>query len=53
MKIEMGESLVRTWVRHYRGCQFAELNWKPSPTWDAMIRPEHEKWYSDATEEFL
>ena len=52
MKIEMGESLVRTWVRHCRGCQFAELNWKPSPTWDAVIRPEHEVWYSDAAAEF-
>lgn len=33
MKIEIGESLVRSWVRHCRRCQFAELNWKPSPRW--------------------
>ena len=35
MKIEMGESLVRSWFRHSLGCQLAELNWKPSPeaTW--------------------
>ena len=30
MKIEVGESLMRSWLRHIEGCQFAELNWKPS-----------------------
>lgn len=29
----MGESLVRSWLRHVEACQFAELNWKPSPSW--------------------
>ncbi|MBK7962436.1 MAG: hypothetical protein IPK04_15370 [Bdellovibrionales bacterium] len=33
MKIEMGESLMRSWLRHVQGCQLAELNWKPSSTW--------------------
>ena len=33
MKIEIGESLIRSWLRHVVGCEFAELNWKPSPTW--------------------
>ncbi len=33
MKIEIGESLLRSWVRHIRLCQVAELNWKPSPRW--------------------
>jgi hypothetical protein len=33
MKIEVGESLVRSWLRHVEGCQFAELNWKPSSSW--------------------
>lgn len=35
MKIEIGESLVRSWLRHVEHCEFAELNWKPSPTWQA------------------
>ncbi len=35
MKIDMAESLVRSWLRHCKGCHLAELNWKPSPTWDA------------------
>jgi hypothetical protein len=33
MKIEIGESLMRSWLRHIQGCQFAELNWKPSSSW--------------------
>lgn len=34
MKIEVGESLIRSWLRHVEGCQMAELNWKPSPKWE-------------------
>lgn len=52
MKIEIGESLVRTWVRHCRGCQLAELNWKPSPKWPGEITPELEGWYRDGAGEF-
>lgn len=33
MKIEVGESLMRSWLRHVQQCQVAELNWKPSATW--------------------
>ncbi|TON34846.1 hypothetical protein CGH58_24435, partial [Vibrio parahaemolyticus] len=33
MKIEIAESLLRSWLRHVRGCEFAELNWKASPEW--------------------
>lgn len=33
MKIEMAESLLRSWLRHVEGCQVAELNWKPSSAW--------------------
>lgn len=28
MKIEMGESLIYSWLRHSVGCQIAQLNWK-------------------------
>jgi hypothetical protein len=34
VKIEIGESLMRSWLRHVQRCQLAELNWKPSSTWD-------------------
>ena len=52
MKVEIGESLVRTWVRHCRGCQLSELNWKPSPMWPGYITAEHEKWYVEGAAEF-
>lgn len=52
MKVEIGESLVRTWVRHCRGCQLAELNWKPSPMWFGEISAEHEQWYREGAAKF-
>jgi hypothetical protein len=36
MKIEVGESLMRSWLRHVEGCQIAELNWKPSSSWPVL-----------------
>lgn len=30
MKIEMGESLILSWLRHTKHCQSVQLNWKPS-----------------------
>lgn len=33
MKIEMGESLVYSWLRHVKGCQLVQANWKPSNQW--------------------
>lgn len=30
MKIEMGESLILSWLRHIEKCQSVQLNWKPS-----------------------
>jgi len=32
MKIEMGESLMLSWLRHAKNCQIVQLNWKPSTT---------------------
>jgi len=33
MKIEMGESLAASWLKHVRGCTMVQTNWKPSPRW--------------------
>lgn len=33
MKIEMGESLFYSWLRHVKKCQLVQTNWKPSPKW--------------------
>jgi hypothetical protein len=30
MKIEVGESLMLSWLRHAKKCQSVQLNWKPS-----------------------
>nr|WP_278678530.1 hypothetical protein [Clostridium paraputrificum] len=35
MKIEMGESLMMTWVKHIKKCQIVQTNWMPSmESWD-------------------
>ena len=41
MKIEVGESLALSWLRHTRGCQLAQINWKASPDMltEAAIQP--------------
>lgn len=33
MKIEIGESLVYTWLRHVKQCQMVQMNWTPSDLW--------------------
>lgn len=34
MKIEMGESLLYSWLRHVKECQIVQTNWKVSPKWE-------------------
>ena len=33
MKIEIGEFLILSWLRHVRGCIVTQMNWSPSPAW--------------------
>ncbi len=33
MKIEMGESLILSWLKHCKKCKIVQLNWKPSLHW--------------------
>lgn len=35
MKIEIGESLVYSWLRHCKNCHICQTNWKVSPMWNA------------------
>ncbi len=35
MKVEVGESIVYSWLRHIKRCEVVQLNWKTSPKWDA------------------
>ncbi|MCK5110341.1 MAG: hypothetical protein KAQ94_02385 [Arcobacteraceae bacterium] len=34
MKIEIGESLIYSWLRHSHNCQVCQLNWKTSEKWN-------------------
>lgn len=34
MKIEMGESLFYSWLRHVKSCQVVQTNWKASSQWE-------------------
>lgn len=34
MKIEVGESLFYSWLRHVKQCQIVQTNWKISSQWD-------------------
>ena len=34
MKIEMGESLIYSYLRHVKKCLFTQTNWKASSSWD-------------------
>jgi hypothetical protein len=55
MKVEMGESLLLSWLRHVRHCQLVQLNWKPSRVWereggdlaDTMERAARHFWNCD------
>ncbi len=34
MKIEMGESLMQSFLKHIKGCQISQTNWKTSSNWE-------------------
>ena len=42
MKIEMGESLFYSWLRHVKECQIVQTNWKVSSQWDFQHEDEIE-----------
>lgn len=42
MKIEMGESLFYSWLRHVKDCQVVQTNWKVSPQWNLQHKAELE-----------
>lgn len=52
MKVEIGESLVFSWLRHVQGCPIVQTNWKPSPTWpirrETRLATSFEKMRGDA-----
>ena len=45
MKIEMGESLMQSWLKHAKECKITQLNWKPSVNWTAYNEQSIEELY--------
>lgn len=42
MKIEIGESLIYSWLKHIKECQLVQTNWKCSPNWELQNYDEIE-----------
>lgn len=42
MKIEIGESLAYSWLKHIKECQIVQTNWKCSPNWELQNHDEIE-----------
>jgi hypothetical protein len=45
MKIEMGESLILSWLKHVKRCQIVQTNWKVSKAWDVFKTEEVNDFY--------
>lgn len=46
MKIEIGESLIYSWLRHIKSCQIVQTNWKASSTWAKQSTIDWEEKYN-------
>lgn len=40
MKVEVGESLIMSWLRHICKCQMVQTNWSPSSSWTLQNREQ-------------
>jgi hypothetical protein len=52
VKIEMGESLLLSWLKHIKECQLVQLNWKPSSKWDMKYQQSIEQMMAYSSELF-
>ena len=53
MKIEMGESLFYSWLRHVKECQIVQTNWKTSNQWELQNEDEINKLFIAADKFFF
>lgn len=53
MKIEIGESLFYSWLRHVKECQIVQTNWKASSKWLLQNEDELQNIMSRTSEFFL
>ena len=47
MKIEIAESLIYSWLRHYNKCILTQTNWEPSHFWEHHNQEKLENLYAD------
>ena len=52
MKIEIGESLMLSWLKHVKNCKLVQLNWKTSPKWDIAHETEISALIEDMSAQF-
>ena len=52
MRIEMGESLLYSYLRHIKKCQIVQTNWKTSPTWDITEEDKIQHLMTDIDDHF-
>lgn len=53
MKIEMGESLFYSWLRHVKECQIVQTNWATSQKWNLQHEEELQQIMTVTAERFL
>lgn len=52
MKIEIGESLLLSWLRHIKECQLVQTNWKASSKWELKHKEALEQLMKNSSEVF-
>ena len=52
MKIEMGESLFYSWLRHVKECLLVQNNWKVSPSWGLKGQSELDRMLTELKHDF-
>ena len=53
VKIEMGESLFYSWLRHVKDCKIVQMNWKSSPSWQLQNEESLEEFMNITGKHFL
>jgi len=52
MKIEIGESLLLSWLKHIKECQLVQTNWKASSKWELKHKEELDQLMKNSSEVF-
>lgn len=52
MKIEIGESLLLSWLKHIKECQLVQTNWKASSKWELKHKEALEQLMKNSSEVF-